>query len=136
FRAKPPQHDAALQEAVVTVYDTEDEHLRPPLPPPIVGEVKDNTRLFPAARVQAANEELRKIQGQVKKDLAIEVFKTPPPGKVKQVKYLSPEGRKEFFNNWLEERLRLARGDEVLVLICQKPLAVRVGTTEALKQKV
>src|SRR5260370_25906409 len=79
-----------------------------------VPEVRDDALLFTLETLKRANNIIREIHDEVKQDLVIETFPTPPGGeeKAKQLGGKTPEAREardKFFKEWLRQRAEAER---------------------------
>jgi hypothetical protein len=110
----------------------------PPRPLPtmkLASEVRDNGGFFSANAISKANDIIKDIHRDFKKDLLIETFKTVPEGKVEEVKKMDKADRNKFFANWARDQAKTAEVNGVYIQICKDPghLDVEVGNVTSQK---
>lgn len=95
----------------------------------LVAEVRDEGGFFSADATQKANEVIKEIHKDFKKDLLIETIKTVPAEKTDEFKKLDKAGQSKFFKSWARERARQAEVNGVYILVIKDPghLEVEVG---------
>src|SRR5262245_108187 len=101
----------------------------------LVAEVRDDAGFFSANAISKANDIIKDIHRDFKKDLLIETFKTVPEGKLDEVKKMDKTDRNKFFANWARERAKSAEVNGVYIQICKDPghLEVEVGNVTSQK---
>jgi uncharacterized membrane protein YgcG len=92
-------------------------------------EVKDEAGFFKPETVRKANETIKRIKQQHKKDLVIETFAHIPDGKEKEAVGADAKAREQFFRDWAVQRARESGVDGIYVLVCKEPsyLQIAVG---------
>src|SRR6185436_5742106 len=98
-------------------------------------EVRDNAGLFSPAAVKQADETIRNIQRDFRKELLVETFASvPDSGKDEYAR-----NREEFFANFVRERAQAARLDGIYVLVMKEPpphrFRIQVGVGQATQQR-
>jgi uncharacterized protein len=97
----------------------------------LVGEVRDEAGFFSADAIQKANEVIKEIHKDFKKDLLIETYKTLPADKLEEFKKVEKDkaAREEFFQKWARQRGKQAEVNGVIILITKEPghLEIEVG---------
>lgn len=83
-----------------------------------VPEVQDKAELFKPETIDKANQVIRLIKREYKKDLLIETFPAIPAAKEAEFKEL---GKQEFFSRWVLERARENQVKGICILICKNP---------------
>jgi uncharacterized protein len=101
----------------------------------LVAEVRDDAGFFSANAIGKANDIIKDVHRDFKKDLLIETVKTVPEGKLEEVKKMDKAERTKFFANWARERAKAAEVNGVYVQICKDPghLEVEVGNVTSQK---
>ncbi|MBI3415433.1 MAG: TPM domain-containing protein [Verrucomicrobia bacterium] len=98
-------------------------------------EVRDNGGLFSTAAIKQADETIRSIQREFRKDLLVETFASVPENRKDDYS----RGREEFFAGLVRERAQAARLDGIYVLIMKEPpphhLRVQVGVGQATRRR-
>lgn len=98
-------------------------------------EVRDQAGLFSPAAIKQADETIRVMQRDFRKELLVESF----PGVPDNRKADYERNREQFFANFLRERAQAARVDGIYVLLMKElpPHSVRiqVGVGEATRQR-
>lgn len=92
-------------------------------------EVKDGAGFFKPETVRKANETIKAIKQQYRKDLVIETFAHVPAGREKEAVGPDGEARQPFFRDWAVQRARAGGVDGIYILICKEPsyLQIAVG---------
>jgi uncharacterized membrane protein YgcG len=135
-RFKEKDYDNGLLQAVRFIGDRLESNLpTSSLPGPVANEVKDAGGFFSAAAVRKANAEIKELQQKLQTNLLIETFKTVPPDKAKQFEGLSAAGRRQFFADWVQERVKASRVDGIHVLICREPGHLEIGLGEKVRKE-
>ena len=106
------------------------------LPARAVGpEVRDSAGLFSSSAVRQADETIRTIQRDFRKELLVETFASVPENR----KEAYASNREEFFANFVKERAQAARLDGIYVLVMKEQpphrLRVQVGVGQATRQR-
>lgn len=88
----------------------------------------DKARLFSPTAVEQAATTIYEVKEQYRKDLRIRTYATVPWYKdaSRRVPNMSDAERQQFFTRWATSDARFVDG--VLIIICKKPLEVRVVT--------
>ena len=90
-------------------------------------EVRDTAGLFSSAAIKQADETVRNIQREFRKDLLVETFAGVPENRKEDYN----RNREDFFTSFVQERAREARLDGIYVLIMKEPpphrLHIQVG---------
>src|SRR5262245_16618303 len=98
-------------------------------------EVHDNAGIFSPGAIRQADETIRNIQRDFRKDLLIESFDGVPDGRNEDY----TRNREEFFSNFVSERARLARVDGIYVMIMKEPpphrFRIQVGVGQVTRQR-
>jgi len=98
-------------------------------------EVHDNAGIFSAGAIRQADEAIRNIQKDFRKDLLIETFAGVPDGRGEEY----TRNREEFFATFVGERARSARVDGIYVMIMKEPpphrFRIQVGVGQATRQR-
>ncbi len=99
------------------------------------GEVRDPASLFSASAVKQAEETIRNIRKEFRKDLLVETFAGVPDGKTADY----TRNREEFFTSLVNERAKSARVDGIYVLVMKEPpphrFRIQVGVGQATRQQ-
>jgi uncharacterized membrane protein YgcG len=90
-------------------------------------EVRDQAGFFSADAVSKANDIIREIKREQKKDLLIEAFPRPPAGKEDEASSADAKEKDRFFADWALERARAEEVNGIYVLICKAPPYVKVA---------
>ena len=80
-------------------------------------EVRDSAGIFSANAVKQADETVRRIQKEFRKDLLVETFAGIPDNRTEDYK----RNREDFFSNFVRERAQAARIDGIYVLVLKEP---------------
>ena len=98
-------------------------------------EVRDNAGLFSTAAVKQADETIRNIQRDFRKDLLVETFAGVPESRTNDY----ARNREEFFASLVRERAQAARLDGIYVLVMKEPpphrFRIQVGVGQATRQR-
>ncbi len=98
-------------------------------------EVRDAAGIFSAAAVKDADETVRRIQRDYRKELLIETFAAVPESRTEEY----AKNREEFFNNFVRERAMAARLDGIYVLIMKEQpphrYRIQVGVGQVTRQR-
>ncbi len=121
------KNDQALLDGVKFIQDRLEINEAPPLPNPVVNDVKDYAGLFSPSALLRSNAAVRELKQNLKQDLLIETFKTVPKAKIKAVDAMDQAAKDRFFADWLAERMQLTKADAIHLLICQNPLKIQIG---------
>ena len=94
-------------------------------------EVRDNAGIFSAPAVKQADEAIRNLQRDFRKDLLVETFAGVPDGRTNDY----ARSREEFFTSFVRERAQAARLDGIYVLVMKEPpphrYRIQVGVGQA-----
>jgi hypothetical protein len=90
-------------------------------------EVHDEAGFFKPETVKKADEIIKAIKQDKKKDLLIETFKHVPAGKEKEATSSDHQEKDRFFSDWARERAREAKVNGIYVLICKDPPYIKVA---------
>ena len=80
-------------------------------------EVRDSAGLFSASAVKQADDSVRRIQRDFRKDLLVETFPGVPESRTQDYQ----QSREKFFSSFVVERAEAARIDGIYVLIMKEP---------------
>ncbi len=98
-------------------------------------EVRDNAGIFSAAAVKQADEVIRNLQRDVRKELLVETFAAVPDSRTNDY----ARGREEFFTSFVRERAQAARLDGIYVLVMKEPpphrYRIQVGVGQVTLQR-
>jgi uncharacterized protein len=98
-------------------------------------EVRDNAGLFSTTAVKQADEAIRNIQRDFRKDLLVETFAGVPENRTNDY----ARNREEFFASLVRERAQAARLDGIYVLVMKEPpphrIRIQVGVGQATRQR-
>ena len=98
-------------------------------------EVRDTAGLFSASAIKQADETIRGIQREFRKDLLVETFAGVPENRKEDY----ARSRDEFFASFVRERAKEARLDGIYVLIMKElpphRLHIQVGVGQATRQR-
>jgi uncharacterized membrane protein YgcG len=92
-----------------------------------IAEVRDEAHFFSADAVAQANEIIREIKQQHKKDLLIETVRRVPENKKDEANSSDAKVKGHFFANWAVERARMEGVNGIYVLITREPGHVEVA---------
>ncbi|MGA2255879.1 MAG: TPM domain-containing protein [Thermoguttaceae bacterium] len=120
-RFKDKDYDKGLLAAIAMVGDTVQRNVPPTSTAVVARKVEDYAGFFSPTAVQKANADLQSLPREPGKDVAIETFPTPPPGRTQEVENMSATQRSKFFADWAEQRSRESNFDGILLLICKHP---------------
>ncbi len=99
-------------------------------------EVRDAAGLFSASAVKQANEQIRAIRKEFRKDLVVETFSGVPEGKTAEY----ARNREAFFTSLVNERATAARVDGIYVLVMKElpphRYRIQVGVGQATRQRM
>src|SRR5579859_961389 len=95
--------------------------------PALTPEVRDDAGFFKTETVKKADEVIKAIKRDKKKDLLIETFRHVPADKEKEANSSDHEVKNRFFNEWALERARKEEVNGIYVLICKDPPYVKVA---------
>lgn len=99
-------------------------------------EVRDSAGLFSVAAVKQANEQIRAIRKEFRKDLVLETFSGVPDGRSADY----ARNREAFFTSLVNERATSARVDGIYVLVMKEPpphrFRIQVGVGQATRQRM
>src|SRR5260370_22117725 len=84
-------------------------------------EVRDDAGFFKPEAVTKANDVIKAIKRDKKKDLLIETFRHVPDGKEEQATSKDHQEKDHFFSEWALQRAREAKVNGIYVLICKEP---------------
>ena len=98
-------------------------------------EVRDSAGIFSASAVKQADETIRKIQREFRKDLLVETFAGVPENRTADY----TRNREEFFANFVSERAQSSRLDGIYVVVMKEPpphrYRIQVGVGQATRQR-
>ena len=98
-------------------------------------EVRDNAGIFSATAVKQADETIRNLQRDFRKELLVETFAGVPETRTND--YV--RNREEFFTSFVRERAQAARLDGIYVLVMKEPpphrYRIQVGVGQATRQR-
>lgn len=101
----------------------------------LVAEIKDDGGFFSPAAIAKANEVIKEIHRDFKKDLLIETFKTVPADRAEEVKKMDKAELNKFFQAWALQRARAAQVNGVYILISKEPPHLQVEVGNETQQK-
>jgi hypothetical protein len=84
-------------------------------------KVKDEAGFFKPETIDKVNAIVKEIKEQAGKDFFVETFPAVSPEYAKQVKGVTQATRERAFQQWAEERAKIADVDGVYALICKEP---------------
>lgn len=94
-------------------------------------EVRDNAGIFSAPAVKQADEVIRNLQRDFRKELLVETFAAVPDSRTNDY----ARSREEFFTSFVRERAQAARLDGIYVLVMKEPpphrYRIQVGVGQA-----
>lgn len=94
-------------------------------------EVRDNAGIFSAPAVKQADEAIRNLQRDFRKELLVETFAAVPDSRTNDY----ARSREEFFTSFVRERAQAARLDGIYVLVMKEPpphrYRIQVGVGQA-----
>lgn len=98
-------------------------------------EVRDAAGLFSPAALKQADETVRRIQKEFRKDLLVETFSGVPANRTADY----TRNREEFFSNFVRERAQSSRIDGIYVLVLKEPpphrYRIQVAVGQATRQR-
>ena len=98
-------------------------------------EVRDNAGLFSAPAVKQADETIRNIQKNFRKELLVETFASVPESRTNDY----ARNREDFFASFVRERAQEARLDGIYVLVMKEPpphrFRIQVGVGQATRER-
>ena len=98
-------------------------------------EVRDNAGIFSAPAVKQADEAIRNLQRDFRKELLVETFAAVPDSRTNDY----ARSREEFFTSFVRERAQAARLDGIYVLVMKEPpphrYRIQVGVGQATIQR-
>ncbi len=89
-------------------------------------EVRDDAGFFKRETLTKADEIIKDIKKDKKKDLLIETFRSPPDAKEEEAKSTDHKEKDRFFSEWALERARANKVNGIYVLICREPPYIKV----------
>ncbi|MBI1840989.1 MAG: TPM domain-containing protein [Verrucomicrobia bacterium] len=98
-------------------------------------EVRDSAGLFSPSAVKQADDAVRRIQRDLRKDLVVETFAGVPENRKEDY----ARNREEFFSGFVRDRAQSARIDGIYVLVMKEPpphrYRIQVGIGQATRQR-
>lgn len=97
----------------------------------VAPRVNDGAKFFSDAAVEAANQKIKRISTEFKKDLVIDTVASVPADM--QAKF-KEQGKTKFFREWSNKRAMDASVNGVYILICREPGHVQVEAGDATRR--